>query len=281
MNLSDEELWNSVRERGLAQSRAHWSEFAAIVASVNIVIGLITAGGIATSDALPFKVQVMSFAMLAVSGVAVLLAYYSIQIGTVLSIGTLTFSQVFSSFVIAGAQACLFLYIDSAVTGSLKPSEGPSRQYWPVLGDWILILAAFAVFAAWASRLSAAREILGRPALAHLHQAAQAQVGDSRMAALTGCVLLVLWGLSFWLPPVWCLIAAMVIAVTAFTGGLVSQSHQARALFEAVAVHSSSTVSGAQRGQSRLSRLISLLILVIVVRATRRVEGKSQIEAPH
>ena len=178
-----------VRARLADQARTHWLEFAVIVASANVVAALALAGRVLARSELD-RLAVSTGGVAIASLLAVMLAYYSIQVGALLEFGSLRLEQVFLSFLIAGAQLSLFLW-PLHVLGT-KPLAAPGLEE---LRHWLLFYALFA-FAAAATNWRAARVRSGRqlgPAF-DAYERGQRQDGWAAIAA--GTIALASWVLS-------------------------------------------------------------------------------------
>jgi hypothetical protein len=110
-STGEEALRAKVAERLQEQGQAHWVEFAVIVASANVLLGVNLFGKILELPRnTPVFVKALPVGIVVASLLCAMLAYYSIQVGALLVFGRLRFRQVALAFGIAGAQLSLFLW---------------------------------------------------------------------------------------------------------------------------------------------------------------------------
>lgn len=166
----------------------HWREFSVIVASGSIGIALVAGGVLASIEADPGS-RILLTAMLLASIVAFALAYFSIQVGTLVLFGQLTIWEVLLAFTIAGSQVAMPLWL--LHVARLAGSNGGVDRVWPSAGHWFAFFAIFALAAAVANKYEAARR-----AQAHLsanEDFEKFQRLDRRGAAGSAAVALVVW----------------------------------------------------------------------------------------
>ena len=111
------EVLSRIRE----QARSHWHELSIIVASANAVSAVLLLVNIVSGD-FSLAVVMLSWGILIAALMCAMLAYYSLQIGSLLTFGLLRPIQVFTAFAIAASQLAVFLY-PSQVLGE----DGPKR----------------------------------------------------------------------------------------------------------------------------------------------------------
>jgi hypothetical protein len=221
--MVEEKWWGIVQERVRSQAFDHWREFASIVASGNVGAVLLVAGIVVTKPN-PTNFQVFLLILDAVSFVAVVLAYYSIQVGCCVTVGEVRFSEIGSSFIIAGAQFAMPLWVghianSGAVDGLMD---------WPVQArHWLLFASAFSVAASMANAASQRRQPTTGPEGWSRYR--RAQYGDRIAALVIGGLLLLLWGLTEILMPdhpigaLAFMMLGIAIALAGFCVGLASQ----------------------------------------------------------
>jgi hypothetical protein len=216
----DDETAARISDRLLDQARVHWLEFAVIVASANLLLALVLLGRIAVGHSSP-RVVALSGGIAAASVFAVVLAYYSIQVGALMVFGPLRLTQVVSSFLIAASQLALFLW-PVHVLGVGPRAEADDLG---ALRQWLLFYAAFA-FAATATNWHEARLRARRDPPINVSDFEDAQRGDRRGAVVSGFIVLSCWVLTFWL----LLPAAAAGVAWAAGSSLVGMASQARIL---------------------------------------------------
>ncbi len=182
-----DDLSAELRSRLREQARVHWLEFAVIVASANLLLALVLSGQIVQGRQTTV-ITIMASGIVVASVLAVILAYYSIQVGTLVLFGPLRLGQVVSSFLIAGTQLALFYWPAQVLAVPAKQLEG--------LRHWLLFYAAFAFSAAVASWLAAtSRRRQGlTPTFRNFEDG---QLRDRRAACVAGGVACLCWALSF------------------------------------------------------------------------------------
>jgi hypothetical protein len=172
------------------QGSSHWHEFSVIVAGANILLGLVLAGKVVRLG--HFDLVTLASAGIALaSAMAVTLAYYSIQVGTLLIFGPLHLTQVLSSFLIAGAQLALFLWpthvIANGSSGTISAFRG--------LRQWLIFFAIFA-FSAIVANIDAARVRRREGVSGIFKKYESAQRRDRKAALISGSVALIFWLVS-------------------------------------------------------------------------------------
>jgi hypothetical protein len=209
-----------VRLRVREQGSKHWHEFSVIVASASILVALVLAWRIIQIRHFGL-LFVTSVAIITASGAAVALAYYSIQVGTLLTFGPLRAAQVFASFVIATAQLSLFLW--PAHTLGRAGIETPTML--ADLRQWLLFFALFAASGAlanWHAARIRIREGLERVS----RQYESAQLRDRRSAMVAGLVSIICWLVSLRLLTTGLLLGIVISGI----GSLVGIASQAQAV---------------------------------------------------
>jgi hypothetical protein len=182
-----------IRERLREQARSHWLEFAAIVAGANVVLALVLLGRIAVGGHSP-GVTAVSAGIAAASMLAVVLAYYSLQVGALMVFGPLRWTQVVASFLIAATQSALLLWPAHVLGSESRAGTAQLRE----LRHWLLFYAAFAVVAALTNWYQAGlRPGLGLPRSLARYEDAQRR--DRIGAFVCAAVVTTCWVASAWL----------------------------------------------------------------------------------
>jgi hypothetical protein len=168
------------------------------------------------------------------SVLAAVLAYYSIQIGSLLIFGPVRLTQVLVSFLITATQLSLFLWpshvlklVSDAGQGGTVPPSASS-----LLRHWLLFYAGFAFAAALASAdaaLSRMRHRVGTNMRYYL----AAQRRDRIAATASGTIALLFWALSYKYLA-FSLVAGISVTIIASVVGLVSQARVAVTLHAAL-----------------------------------------------
>lgn len=217
--MSDEaNLLVQIRTRVDGQRREHWVEFAVILASANAFLALVLFGRIVERgrwDHLGYVAIVLAVASCA----AVVLAYSSVQIGSLTELGTLGVVDVVLSFIVAGSQLALFAIPANAFDPTLKLSDDTRANRLPF---WLLAYAIFGLSAAISNnRANVRREKTALAALMpHFHKRERQ---DANVAFLAGMASLLLFvGSLKW--PYWGVPSGAVLALLFSIAGLRSQS---------------------------------------------------------
>jgi hypothetical protein len=154
-----------------------------------------------------------------------MLAYYSIQVGSVLISGNISLLDIVFAFLIAATQLALFLWPAHAIAAS---SAGlPELKE---LRHWLLFFAGF-VLAGAATNFHASRSPRFAGVSPQFGRYEKAQRSDRLTATVTGIAIVLFWFLSltYYTVPV---ILGVVLAMASATLGLMSQSRTAVALRE-------------------------------------------------
>jgi drug/metabolite transporter (DMT)-like permease len=182
--------WEHVVERSLTHVPDHWTEFAIIVVSGNIGAAIIAAGLVATGNQ-PTGSRLLLGGMLIASVIGFALAYFSIQVGQLGTLGLLTGTEVVASIGIAASQFAMPLWVAHEARGSrLATSEALVRTSRP----WLAFAAIFALLAPIPSKTAAKRrESVPGPRPRWLDAYNESQRSDRRAAFGTGSCLLGTW----------------------------------------------------------------------------------------
>ncbi|MGC9665082.1 hypothetical protein ACNTMW_00835 [Planosporangium sp. 12N6] len=221
MKIDHDDALSRVRERIENHTRDHWHEFAIIVASANTLLALTLFGRIFVRGHAD-RIGYLSIGIAIASTTAAILAYYSIQIGSILLFGPLHLPGVLVSFLIAAAQLALFLW-PTHVLGTQWPSALAELKS---LRHWLLCYAIFALaapLASWHAATVRKREVPKLVVKAY----ETGQRIDRKSACVAGMVVCLCWALSFrlLLPAVIFGIAAAVISSIM---GIASQTRVAK-----------------------------------------------------
>lgn len=215
--------------------------FAVIIVSADLLLAVTAAAVIVTSH-LSGEAQLIGAGVLLASVIAVLLGYYSICVGSCLSLGPLYPSQLVLSFLIAADQIALFLVpIYAFQTKPHRWAELSLHLRW-----WSLAAAAFCVLAVAANfneaGLRAAR--LPESIRKTLWKFESLQRLDRRLALVAAGALGVIFGISFADPrsSTTLVITATLLAVLMMTGALLSQSRTIAELEHAILCRKSHAV---------------------------------------
>jgi hypothetical protein len=211
------------RERIQDQARAHWHEFSIIVASANTLLALALFGRIIIREKPTWNVAI-ALAIAVASTLAVMLAYYSIQVGILLVFGPLRLTHVLVSFLITATQLALFLWPTYVLSSGSSNERGELKS----LRHWLLFYATFAfaaVVASWHAARVRKKEI-PETAFASYEKG---QRRDKVSASIAGGLVVFCWLLSFhWsLIPV---IAGVAISLIASVLGMLSEARVAEEL---------------------------------------------------
>lgn len=204
--------------RARNQGSGHWHEFSIIVAGANVLSGLVLTGKVVELHPRLGVVALASAGITLASAMAVMLAYYSIQVGALLIFGPLQWTQVLTSFLIAGTQLALFLWPVHVITNSISDSNSTLRD----LCYWLLFFAAFAL-SAFAANADAARmrRREGVDTLSKKYESAQRR---DMWATLISCVVtLLLFLISLWMATVGLFLGIAFCVITSLFG-MASQS---------------------------------------------------------
>jgi hypothetical protein len=180
-----------VRDRLSDQAAAHWKEFSVIIAGGSTAIAL-AAAGLLFSQPVDAGGRVLLGGMLLASVAGFTLAYYSIQIGSLIIVGPLTFMEVVASFAIAAPQVAMPLWL-----GYVLRQHPHIETVEVILTDsmhWVGLLASFCAAASFANFYEALRR--KRAQIRAPRDVEAAQFKD-RVAALANATLLfAIWLLS-------------------------------------------------------------------------------------
>jgi hypothetical protein len=204
------------------QSHDHWHEFAVILASANVVVALLLYGR-AITDGYPGTPRLLALAVALASTMAVILAYYSIQIGNLLVFGPLRLGGVLTSFLVAATQLALFLWPMHVLGSTWR--RGASEVNG--LRHWLLFFAAFALAAVLASwhEMAVRREATSITPLVMAYERGQR---FDRISALSTGVWASAWWVLTFLWPVPALAIGIAGVVIGSSSGLMSQAKLAR-----------------------------------------------------
>jgi hypothetical protein len=198
---------------------SHWQGFASIIISADFVLALVLFGRV-LDGGLRTEVGYDSAGIAVASTLAVILAYYSIQVGSVLWVEPLKLPTVLVSSVIAVTQLSLFLWPTHVLSVGASPS-----QRLRGLADWLVFFALFAFAASIAGLFAlAARRRSGLLGVSKSYE--RGQQFDRWAAAGFGvailiCRVLCQWWLSIALP------AGVALAIVGTVAGMISNSHVA------------------------------------------------------
>ncbi|WP_157744058.1 hypothetical protein [Micromonospora zamorensis] len=213
----EEDSVRRVRERLENQASNHWHEFSVIVASANILLAIVLLGRVVMGKQ-STSVEYISFGVAAASILGAVLAYYSIQVGTLLLFGPLRLTQVLASFSIAGAQLALFLWPTYVLSREAATSVAVVRD----LRHWLLFYSAFsfaAVIANWHASVVRKREIRGSA----FKNYEAAQKIDLLAAGVIGIVIIFCWALSYiWLLP--SIVIGILVSIMSSVLGMATQA---------------------------------------------------------
>jgi hypothetical protein len=227
----DDKRLGRIRDRIDDQAQNHWLGFASIVASTNIVLAIAVTGRILLVQGLiPDDARPTAIFMLATSFLAVLVAYYSIRVGSLLIFGLASLSHIVLSFIIAGTQASLFLWISSAAE-AWHNQHTSDTEIFELLRHWFLILALFAGAAAvvnWRARSQRINVPLP------LKEYERRQTIDRWSAAATCCFLLLWYSLTFRFVDKAFLLAGVSLAFLTLARALHSQWQQSQTIRKAI-----------------------------------------------
>jgi len=205
-----------VASRLREQARSHWFEFSIIVASVNAASAMVLLSTILVGERTA-TVTALSCLILAASVTCAMLAYYSIQLGTLLVFGPIRLGHVLTSFAVAGSQLSLFLWPDQVLDADhtdLFATEG--------LRHWLAFYAIFAFAAAISSKhATLLRSAQGLLAVFPAYE--RSQRFDRRAAVASGLIVLACYLGSLW-HRVPFTVAGVGVAAFASLLGLRSQS---------------------------------------------------------
>ena len=225
----ESEYVSTVRNRVHDHAFLHWSEFAVIIVSANIVSALVLFGRLLAVH-LPGNIRAL-VALIAVSStIAAALAYYSVLVGSTVALGPLRLIEVTTSLAIAAAQLGMFLWpIHVLSAEELKTSNA----YLEKLNNWLLFFALFAFAAAPTSLIEArSRRAICLTDGSELDDLEKSQASDRLFATLTGLVAITAWALSLvWLSYA-VIVSAVLVAATAMSFGLCNQEQAAKRLAE-------------------------------------------------
>lgn len=217
----------SIHGRLAHQSSYHWTEFASIVAGGNLAAAVGSLGFVLfrSHDALEKTLFVVA---IVASLTAVLLAYFSIHVGSAATAGAIDLVEVLTSLAIAGAQVGMFLIVAStAANVDLSDTETVGR-----LRYWLLMAGVFALGGAvanelgrrrrrrWSAGVSAGRAPRVREPLDSYEKR---QERDRWGASLSGVAALLAFGGSFFFVNAWCLFGAIGVYAAGMVGALVNQ----------------------------------------------------------
>ena len=204
------------------QSHDHWHEFAVILAGANVVVALLLYGRAITGGH-PGAPRVLALAVAIASTIAVILAYYSIQIGNLLVFGPLQLGGVLASFLVAATQLALFLWPMHVLGIAWRRGSGEVNG----LRHWLLFFAAFAVAAVLASWHELRARRAARSSTPHVLAYERGQRFDRISALATAVWASVWWALTFrW--PVPALAMGVLGVIVGSLSGLLSQAKLAR-----------------------------------------------------
>jgi hypothetical protein len=215
-------LEDEFRHRIRNQAHDHWLEFSIIVAGANVLLALGFGGQILDHLDRPVWTTALLVLVLTASLAAVALAYYSIQVGPLITVGRMRFWDVVLSFTIAAAQLSLFLWPIHLLSSGTEDDELAPYLRW-----WLFAFIAFAVTAILASQTSArARRVIVGVVFTAFESG---QSKDRRAAAGAAAAVGFCFSFSFVFPTAMIWIGAVIVLVAASKGAL-SQSTQAAAL---------------------------------------------------
>jgi hypothetical protein len=184
-----------VSERLVNQSRHHWVDFALILTSTNLilVVGLF---GTSVVTPLPTSVRATAVTIATASTVAVVLAYYSILVGSTLTIGVIRLRQVLVSFLIAATQIGLFLWPLHVLRRHVQGAE----TYGTALRWWLVPQAVFCIAGAVGSWIDAGNRRYHRSVVPLLESFEDCQRNDRRFATLCGMIVTAGFAVTIWWP---------------------------------------------------------------------------------
>jgi hypothetical protein len=220
-----------VRDRLSDQAAAHWREFSVIIAGGSTAVAIGVAGLLFAQTVDPGS-RVLIGGMLLASVAGFTLAYFSIQIGSLVVVGPLTFLEVVTSFAIAAPQVAMPLWL-----GYVLRQHPDIYKVGDVLSEsmhWFGIFACFAAAASIANFYeSRRRKRAGLPAPTDFESA---QLTDRVGAFVNGIASLGVWMMLRDDVP-WKLAAGLVyLEAGILVAVMANQSRTIRALVKAVTV---------------------------------------------
>jgi hypothetical protein len=220
MGYSAEEVQSRIQE----QARAHWHEFSVIVASANVLLALILCGRVIT-DYNSRAAALLGGGIALASIIAAMLAYYSIQVGSVLISGNISLFDIVFAFLITATQLAMFLWPAHAIAASSV--QLPELKE---LRHWLLFFAGFALTGA-ATNFHASRSRRLAGVSPQFGRYEKAQRNDRLTATVTGIAVVLLWlvSLIYYIVPV---TLGVALAIASATFGLLSQARTAETLRE-------------------------------------------------
>jgi hypothetical protein len=210
------------------QAASHWREFSVIIASGSLGLAIVVAGLLWTSSA-DIGTRVLIAGLLSASIAAFALAYYSIQVGAVLLYGELTFWEVAASFVIAGSQLAMPLWLGHVLRR--HPEVDTVTEVLPAAGHWFALYACFTAAGTFANKYEARRRARVRLLGELAADFETSQRIDRRASAASALLAAGIWqaslrgGLAWWAAASLAYFAAGVMVAT-----LMNQSRAVRRL---------------------------------------------------
>ena len=207
----------------------HWSEFAVIIVSANIVSALVLFGRLLDTH-LPGSIRVLAAVIAVTSMIAAALAYYSVLVGSIVILSPLRLIEIVASLAIGTAQLGMFLWpIHVLREDGLQTPDAYLEQ----LNHWLLFYALFAFAAAFISAIEArSRRAIRFTDGPEFNEFEKSQASDRLFAALTGLVAIGAWGSGLAWLSYGVVLSVVIVTAIAMTFGLFNQQLAAKRLAE-------------------------------------------------
>ena len=212
----------------------HWVETGNIVASANVLAGTVTLGVVGVSS-MSTNNRLLMLAMLVASGIAVIVAYYGIQVGVPSIGGRLSLRAVILSFALASCQIAMFAVIGGLAKGDKFAEQHESTAF----GLWVLLAGLFALFGGGVNYLARCNRVwasgeadeIWRKVADDADAYDAAQFRERVGAAVTGSCMLAMWTIHLFGQQRWLIWFAVCFYVAALLMALKEQRAAGLALW--------------------------------------------------